>query len=93
MKTLTIILSLFWFASYSQADTTKVDSVCLERGHVSVGVAMSTAMYCPPYLEETDSITTIVYPACNTITYTCARCGRVVKEREKERRIIIWKKD
>ncbi|MFA5934977.1 MAG: hypothetical protein WC827_03780 [Candidatus Paceibacterota bacterium] len=56
-------------------------------------MSMSTLMYCPPYTIDTDSTTVTVYPACNTTTYTCQRCGKSVSEGGKEERVITWKKE
>jgi hypothetical protein len=86
------------YSSFSQeADTVKIDTtvnkICLERGHVSVGVIMKTAMYCTPYSIDTDSTTVMVYPACNYESFTCKRCGKYVSQLEKERRVVIWRKE
>ena len=80
------------FFVYGQNDTI-VNKICLERGHVCSGVINKTAMYCPPYLIDTDSTTIIVYPACNYEIFTCLRCGKKITRLEKERRIIINKKE
>lgn len=64
---------------------------CAERGHVG-GVGTQTEMYCPPILEDSDSMSVMVYPSCNTFTYRCSRCGETVTEKEKEVRVIIWRK-
>lgn len=66
--------------------------ICKERGHVCAGAFSSTLAYCPPYLVETDSTSVMVYPACNAISYGCARCGKAVSEMEKEKRVVIWRK-
>lgn len=91
-----ILLVVCYSFSYGQSDTVKIDTtvnkMCAERGHVSSGVIMSTAMYCPPYTIDTDSTTIQVYPACNWISFTCKRCGKSVSEREQERRVVIWRK-
>ena len=72
----------------------RIDSaLCQERGHISSGLIMATAMYCPPYYIDTDTTTVIVYPACNTETFTCQRCGKQVIQKEEERRVVIWRKD
>jgi len=70
----------------------EIDSVCAVRGHVNGGSCMSTLMYCPPYIEETDSTSYLVYPACNTMSYTCLRCKQHIVEREKGSKILLWKK-
>lgn len=66
--------------------------VCKERGHIQGGIITSTSMYCPPYYEENEFWTVLVYPACNYISYTCQRCGANISEQEEEQRIIIWEK-
>lgn len=92
------ILLAVCYSSFSQeVDTVKVDTtvnkMCLERGHVSGGVIMKTAMYCTPYSIDTDSTTIMVYPACNYESFTCKRCGKYVSQLEKERRVVIWRKE
>ena len=67
--------------------------MCVERGHVSGDMVLKTLMYCSPYIEETDSTTYLVYPACNWESYTCLRCGKYITELEKEVRMLIWKKE
>jgi hypothetical protein len=67
--------------------------LCEKRGHVRSGVYSSTLLYCPSYIIDTDSTTIEVFPSCNWIGYTCSRCGKQISEREKERRIVIWKRD
>jgi hypothetical protein len=68
------------------------NKICEERGHLPGGFITKTLAYCPPYQIDYDDSTVMVYPACNSITYTCSRCGERVSEREKERRVLIWKK-
>jgi len=93
MKTLlTILISLISLVGYGQNDTI-VNKICQERGHVSGGYVMKTLMYCQPYIVETDSTTIMVYPACNWESYTCIRCGKYVTEKEKEQRVVIWRKE
>jgi hypothetical protein len=92
------ILLAVCYSSFSQeVDTVKVDTtvnkMCLERGHVSGGVIMGTAMYCTPYIIDTDSTTIMVYPACNYESFTCERCGKHVSQLEKERGVVIWRKE
>ena len=67
-------------------------NLCKERGHVKGEVIMITDAYCPPYLTENDSVSIMIYPGCNTITYTCQRCGKIISEPEKEIKVIIWKR-
>jgi hypothetical protein len=86
------------YSSFSQElDTVSIDTTVnktyLEPWHVKGGVVMTTDMYCPPYLVENDSISYMVYPACNYITYTCQRCKKLIKEQESERRVVIWRKE
>ena len=86
------------YSSFSQKiDTVKIDTtvnkICIERGHVSGGVVMKTLMYCAPYSIDTDSTTIMVYPACNYESFTCKRCGKAVSQLEKERRVVIWRKE
>lgn len=76
----------------AKVDTT-VNPICKVRGHVSGGMVSTTCLYCEPYTIDTDSSTIKVYPACNWISYTCARCGEYVSEKEKERREVIWRKE
>ena len=91
-----LLLVVSYSFSYGQSDTVKIDTtvnkICVERGHIMSGVCTSTLMYCPPYTIDTDSTTILVYPSCNTISYTCKRCGKSVSEREPERRVVIWRK-
>jgi len=72
---------------------TIVNNLCKERGHVLSEIEMSTSLYCPSYIIDTDSTTIQVYPACNWVTYVCKRCGEEISERNKERRIVLWKKE
>ena len=76
----------------NQPITEKDTSLCQERGHIPGGYIVSTAAYCPPYFVDTDSTTVIIYPACNTESFTCKRCGKNVTQQEEERQVIIWKK-
>jgi len=83
-------------ASYYSVDTLLLSNIdtthlCNERGHVKIAYS-STSMYCEPYLEDTDSTSVLVYPACNIIEYYCLRCGEHIKELEKEERVVLWKK-
>jgi hypothetical protein len=79
--------------SLTQMIDTSKNEICKERGHVCSGVMSSTAMYCFPYIIESDTATIQVYPACNYITYFCARCGKVITEQEPEGRYVIWRKE
>jgi hypothetical protein len=90
----TIVVMVLTSCKAQQVDTVKADSVdlCQERGHIHTGMVMATAMYCPPVTIDTDSTTVIIYPSCNQITYTCARCGKTIQEAEPERKVVIWKK-
>jgi len=75
----------------STLDTANVVNViCFYRGHVMGDTYSSTDMYCHPYLDENSVRGYIVYPSCNVLTYSCIRCGDSVREREKERRVLIW---
>jgi len=92
-----LVLSVCYFSFSQEVDTVKIDTtvnkMCQERGHVKGGIVMTTYMYCSPYLVENDSISYMVYPACNYITYTCKRCGKLIEEQESERRVVIWRKE
>ena len=93
-----VILLAVCYSSFSQEfDTVSIDTnvnkICLERGHVKGGIVMTTDMYCPPYLVENDSISYMVYPACNYESFTCKRCGKHVSQLEKERRVVLWRKE
>ena len=68
------------------------NKLCKERGHIQGDAIATTLAYCPPYYEENDTQTVMVYPACNYIDYTCQRCGESLREKEEERRIVIWEK-
>lgn len=74
MIKLTVIFMLFATAAFGQK--------CDERGHVG-GVGTRTLRYCPPRLEDSDSMSIMVYPSCNSSTYKCERCGETVTEQEK----------
>jgi hypothetical protein len=67
-----------------------VNVICFYRGHVMGDIYSSTDMYCHPYLDENSVRGYIVYPSCNVLTYNCIRCGDSVREREKERRVLLW---
>lgn len=67
--------------------------MCEERGHIMPDVVFKTAAYCQPYIVDTDSTTVKVYPSCNWIEYRCIRCGRMIKEKEKEVRVTLWRND
>ena len=100
MKITLIILMLLPLKLLGQ-DSIRLDSVivdssksiCDERGHVMSGTFMKTLMYCAPYTIDNENETIMVYPACNTVTYTCGRCGKRVSEPEKERRVTIWSRE
>lgn len=100
IKLLTLGL-LICFVTFSQDSLlyigNQVDSVkykiCTERGHVSGGLVLSTLMYCEPYMEENDTISYLVYPACNYNSFICKRCGVYITQREREHRIVIWRKE
>jgi len=73
---------------------TIINPICKQRGHVQGQGCMSTLLYCPPYLEENDSISVMVYPSCNDTRCTCLRCGKQYSLGiNKETRIVIWKKN
>lgn len=93
----TLILSLLLFSpiivkGQNEIDTI-INNICKERGHILSKLSTSTLMYCPSYIIDTDSTTIEVFPACNWITYICKRCGQEISERNKERRVILWKKE
>lgn len=67
------------------------DSLCKKYGHIQGDNTQSTSLFCPSYIIETDSTTEIIYPACNSLIYTCKRCSNLVTEMEKERKFIIKK--
>lgn len=69
------------------------NKLCKERGHIQPNTVTSTLMHCPDYLIETDSISYIVTPGCNTIYYRCLRCGKEIEDKQKEIKTIIWKKN
>ncbi len=85
--------------TYIPADTfiiaeVYVDSTtCEERGHVCTGPFMETAMHCPSYIVDHENYSEEVFPACNTRTYTCERCGEYIHEPGKERRVVIWERN
>jgi hypothetical protein len=99
MKTMIAALTVACTAGFgvqAQPDTVKIDTAtyetCSERGHVMGDIISRTLMYCPPYTIDTDSTTVIVYPGCNSISYRCARCGMIVSDGEKERRVVVWRR-
>lgn len=73
-------------------DTTRVNPVCAERGHIQPNVVSKTLLYCPPYYEDSEDSTVLVYPACNWITYRCMRCGQIIEEKEEEVRVTVWRR-
>jgi hypothetical protein len=91
-KLLLIVGMVFCLESKAQNEFTKVDSMCLERGHVLGEGGFTTSMYCPPYTIDTDSTTVTVYPACNSATSACSRCNKYVSVPEKEYRVVTWRK-
>ena len=97
MKTLILLPLLFLSIIVkgqkgNEIDTT-INNICKERGHILSNISASTSMYCPSYIIDTDTSTIEVFPACNWITYICKRCGQEISERNKERRVILWKKE
>ena len=95
MKTLILLLLLFLSTivkGQNEIDTT-INNLCKERGHILTELNASTSMYCPSYIIDTDSTTIEVFPACNWVTYVCKRCGQEISERNKERRVVLWKKE
>jgi hypothetical protein len=64
-------------------------SKCSRVGHVASRTSSSTLVNCPPYLVESGDTTFQVYPACNTTTYSCMRCGKSYTLPDKESRIIL----
>jgi len=88
-----IIIFLISFTIAQDYNTLEDRSyICKERGHVMTGVMFTTAMYCPPYVIDEDGVSYMVYPACNSTTYTCGRCGKEITETGEETRVIIWEK-
>lgn len=67
----------------------KADWNCKKYGHIKSQVCSVTLMACPDYIDETDSGTYIVSPSCNIKTYSCMKCGEVIKEDEEEIRILV----
>lgn len=98
-KLLILLLTSYCFSSFSQEiviidnDSNYVDSICAVRGHIKGGIITTTDLFCPPYIIDNDSVSIMVYPACNYISYVCLRCRRLIEEREKERRVVIWRKE
>jgi len=84
-----LLVILLILATGAKAQT---DSICLQRGHVNEGYYSTKMAYCKPYLIESDTVTIQVYPSCNEIKYNCMRCKKNVTEKEKESRIVIWRK-
>ena len=82
--------TLEFISEYVTPDTT--GKICKERGHVSPGVGMSTLMWCPPYQIDYPDSTVMVYPACNTTSYVCSRCGETVSDKGKESRVVTWRR-
>lgn len=97
-RNLLYLLLMACYSSFAQeTDTVKIEDIeniinemCLERGHVMSENISVTLASCPPYLEEHDSISYMVYPSCNGYTSVCKRCGLIVKYYPKERRVVIW---
>jgi len=86
MKAIIVIIFLF-FAINLQAQT------CERRGHVPGGNILSTLLYCPDYVIDYRDSTVLVTPSCNWIVYKCERCGESVEEKEKEIRVVIWRRE
>ena len=96
MKTLILLPLLFLsiiVKSQNEIIDTTINNICKERGHILSELSTSTLMYCPSYIIDTDSTTIEVFPACNWVTYICKRCGQEISERNKERRVVLWKKE
>ena len=90
-----LVSTVFYVGVQAQepvVDSTKY-KICIERGHVMGGMCETTLMYCEPYLEETDSTTIKVYPGCNWITCNCQRCNKEIVEKERDQRVVIWRKE
>ncbi len=89
---ITAIATIFLLSVCFSFGQTKADTICAERGHVFNGVGWSAAAYCPEYTIDTDTTTITVYPACNSYTSTCGRCGMQITTHGEERRIVTWRK-
>jgi len=76
----------------STTDYKQDSSICSERGHIRGDGCSTTLMYCPPYFIDYTDSTVMVYPACNSTTCTCIRCGAKFSSYGEEKRIVIWRK-
>ena len=81
-----------WIKAFDSLRQDSLDAICAERGHVSDGVCSRTLEYCMPYTIDYEDSTVRVYPACNTTTCTCVRCGREYSYEGSEVRETIWRK-
>lgn len=87
-----VLVSINLFSQESIKSDTISKNLCIERGHVFSESIMITDIYCPSYLVENDTISYIVKPSCNYVTKCCLRCAAIIEEKEKEQRIVVWRK-
>lgn len=75
-----------------ETDSTKVDSLCIERGHIILNGGITLLGVYSEYLDLGDKTIRIYYDP-NYITGTCARCWKYVQERVQVNldTIIIWR--
>lgn len=91
---LVILLMILTISVFSQNSKEVVDSltadVCLKRGHVADSLITETKDYCEPYVVDLDTMSVLVYPSCNAVTYKCRRCKKIVTEKVPEKYYIVW---
>jgi len=72
-------------------EDTLTNPVCLERGHVWKRSYVKPTKACQPYIVDNLYYTIKVYPACETVRYTCLRCGVKKPSTETDRVDTIWR--
>lgn len=82
MKKYIILLVLLSLVAYA-------DNTCVERGHIFSN-GCRTAVSCPPYLVDNDSMTLQIFPGCNSFWGICVRCKESVTVYGKNDTVIIW---
>lgn len=96
MKKLIItLIATMWVAIANAQNKKQLDSLkneCALRGHDLEDIGISTLAYCPPYNKYYPDSTVRVYPACNSTSVKCKRCKEAVMIKDKEYRIVIWRR-
>ncbi|MES2653261.1 MAG: hypothetical protein V4663_16090 [Bacteroidota bacterium] len=97
MKNLfTLILVCGIFSASAQVsaslntNTKDKNPICIERGHNLIHAKPTITR--TPYTIDTKDSTVTVYPAANSTTARCSRCGAEIVNNEKDVRVTTWRR-